>query len=175
MEHTFTLQDRDGQPHTYTVQLHRGSEGAPLALQLLALVVEPVAAGAGPVIVQGLGNTKGKGAAAVAELASDPQLLEALDIPQLSAGVRQALLGLRPAVMYQLLRYTNRDGRPLTSADGRQASALFDQAYAANYVELARALWEVCQANGFFPGLSTLASAARQAVAALPATPASDG
>ena len=33
-------------------------------------------------------------------------------------------------------------------------------------LEIARALFEVCKANGFFPGLASLASAARKALAA---------
>lgn len=171
-EHRFTLTDAEGASHTYTVQPHPGSEGAPLALGLLSLVVEPLAAGAGPVLVQGLGKVQGKGKAALGALLTDPQLLEALDLQALSSGVRAAMVGMRPAVMYQLLRYTNRDGKPLVTNDGRPTSA-YDEAYARNYMELGRALWEVASFNAFFPALSTIADAARRAVAAMPATPAS--
>lgn len=174
MEHNFTLTDAQGEQHTYTVSPHRGSEGAPLALQLLALVVEPLAAGAGPVIIQGLGKVQGKGKAALVALATDPELLEALDLQQLGAGVRSAMLQLRPALIAQVLRYTNRDGKPLIASGGKPTS-LYDRAYARNYMELGRALWEVASFNGFFPALSTLADVARRAAAATPGTPESAG
>jgi len=167
-EHTFTLTDADGTSHTYTVQPHRGSEGAPLALQLLALVVEPLATGAGPVVVEGLGKVQGKGRDALESLLTDPELLAALDLQALARGVRTAMLGLSPAIMLALLRYTNRDGKPLVAPDGKPTGS-YDSAYARNYMELGRALWEVASFNGFFPALGTIAAAARKAVAAMPA------
>lgn len=168
-EHTFTCTDANGDEHHYDVAPHRGSEGAPLALMLLSLVVEPLATGAGPVAIQGLGKTKGKGKAALAELLTDPDLLAELDLAALSKGVRTAMLGLKPALLYNVLRYTNRDGKPLVS-NALQPTSLYDAAYARNYMELGAALWEVAKWNGFFPALSTIADGARKAVAALPAT-----
>ena len=173
LEHTFTCADADGTEHTYTVQPHRGHEGAPLALQLLSLVVEPIATGAGPVVVQGLGKVRGKGKAALQQLATDPELLEALDLAALARGVKLALLGLRPAFLYAVLRYTNRDGKPLVT-DAGKPTGTFDSAYARNYAELGKAMWEVAQWNGFFPALDTIAAVARKAVAAMPETIASD-
>lgn len=174
MDHTFTLSDADGTPHTYTVQPHRGHQGAPLALQLLALVVEPLAVGAGPVIMDGLGRTKGKPGGAIAQLLDDDQVLQSLDLEALARGVRTAMLGLRLQLMLDVLRYTNRDGKPLVT-DALQPTGTFDVAFARNYQELGLALWEVARFNGFFPALSTIAGAARTAAAALPATRGSGG
>jgi len=168
VERTFTVTGPEGIEHRYTVTRHRGSEGMVLCQQLLALVVEPVAAGIGPVVVAAA--QKG----GVGGLLDSPDALAALDFAALSRGLRGALLGLPPATVMACLRYTNRDGKPLVAADGK-ATSTFDEAYAGNYVELGVVLWEVCTYNGFFPGLDTFASAARKALAAMPATPASPG
>ncbi len=168
MEHTFNLPDSSGVSHAYTLTRHRGSEGMPLCQQILGLVVEPLAAGAGPLVMGAVSKGGAKG------LLDSPAALEALDFGALARGVRSSLLSPPTPTVLALLRYTNRDGKPLVSDDGR-ATAAFDLAYAGNYMELGRAMWESCAHNGFFPGLDTFASVARQALAAMPETAKSAG
>lgn len=164
MEHTLQITGPHGQMQSYTVTKHRGSEGMGICRQILALAVEPVLAGLGPVAAAAFA-TKGAGAL------DNPAVLAALDFGALSRGIKAALLGLPDALVLSVLRYTNRNGKPLVGPDGR-ATAAFDEAYAANYDELGVVLWEVCRLNGFFPGLDTFESVARRALAAMPATPA---
>lgn len=164
MDITLHLTGPGGQTQLYTVTRHRGSEGMGICRQLLALVVEPLASGLGPVAAAAFA-TKGVGAL------DNPAVLAALDFGALSRGIKAALLGLPDALVLAVLRYTNRNGKPLVGPDGR-ATAAFDEAYAANYDELGAALWEVCRINGFFPGLDTFVSAARKALEASRETPA---
>lgn len=172
MEHTTQIADASGTLHTYTITPHRGSEGMVLTQQLLALVIEPVAAGLGPMAVAAF--TRG----GVSAVLDSPDIMSALDFGALARGVRSALLGLPAPTVLALLRYTNRDGKPLVGDDGRATTA-FDVAYARNYAELGKILWGVCAFNGFFPGLDTFASVAREAMgklrAATPETPAKPG
>lgn len=175
MELTFVCNDADGNPHSYTLTPHRGSEGAPIAMRLLGLVVEPLALGAGPILIEGMGKLAGKGegkGAAIAALLDDPDLLRALDLSALSRGVRQALMGLQPSLQYHVLRYVNRDGKPLISesAGDLRATGTFDSAYARNYLELGSALWQAAQLNGFFPGLSIIGELAKEAASAVQET-----
>lgn len=165
-EQVFTLKDSGGQAHRYELTLHRGSEGMATALQLLSLVIEPLAVGVGPLIVQA---TMSKGVQAAL---TDAAMLGSLDLDGLAKGIRGALSGARPSLILDVLRYTNRDGKPLVGPDGK-ATGAFDEAYARNYAELASALWEACKANAFFPGLDFFASVARKAQRAVAAPLAS--
>ena len=143
MEHSFSLPDASGTAHHYTVAPHRGAEGAPLALSLMSLVVEPLATGAGPGLVDAIGSAESVGDVDMASIA------KSLDLPGLSKGLRTAMTGLSIPLMCRLLKYVNRDGKPLVS-DGIPTGA-FDAAYSRNYMELGRALWKVASYNGFFP------------------------
>lgn len=168
MEHHATILDASGASHVYTITRHRGSEGAPLCQHLLALVIEPIAAGAGPMVVRAVtaGGVKG--------LLENPEVLGALDFGALSRGIRSSLLSLPMPTVLAVLRYTNRDGKPLV-ADNGQATPAFDEAYAGNYTELGQALWGACSHNGFFPGLDTFGRVAKKALAAMRETPKSAG
>jgi hypothetical protein len=168
MEHVFTLTDADGNPHTYAVTRHRGSEGYGLAQLLLGLVLEPLAAAAGPPIVAAV--TRG----GLGVVLDDPAILAALDLAGLARALRGSLLGLSDATIGSILRYVNRDGKPLIG-EGNRPTGVFDAAYAGNYAELGAVLWEVVRYNRFFPGLDTFADAARKALAAKPGTPTNGG
>ena len=176
MEHTFTVKDATGTSHTYTLQRHRGSEGAPIALRMLATIVEPLAVGAGKPMIAGLGKIRGKGLtgiAAFSALAALPEVQAAVDMEKLGRSAAAAVTTMRLPFMLQVLLYTNRDGKPLV--DSGQASGHFDQAYAANYTELGTALYKVCSVNGFFPGLSTIADGVSKALKTEGEPPKSDG
>ncbi len=168
-EHSFTLKDAAQQPHTYTVTRHRGSEGLPLVMQVSAFVVEPIAAGLGPMLLGALqasggarGASKGTGHV-LRRILDNPEVLASLDLKALAGGVRVALLGLPVSSLYAILAVTNRDGKPLVA--GGKATPAFDEAYAGNYIELGYALFEVAQYNGFFPELGTFVADAKKALA----------
>lgn len=167
MEHVFTLTSAQGTSHTYMMQPHRGSEGAPLAVRLSALVVDPLVTGLGSILLEGLA-----GGFSPSQMVIDADTVARLNMAQISAGVRGALLGIKPDLMCAVLKYTNRDGKPLVSPEGKPTMA-YDGAYSCNYLELARALWEVARFNGFFPGLSTAISAAAKVSAATQEPPES--
>lgn len=173
--HEFRLTDAAGQPHLYEIDLHRGSEGLRLSLQLGSLLVEPLAAAVGPML-PGMIEAAVKGGkldkqALAASLLDDPDTLRSLDLSGVGRAVQQAALSLPDETVYAVLRYTNRDGKPLV-ASGR-ATLDFDAAYQGNYGELLRAVWEVARANGFFPGLGTWLDGAKKAREAAPAPRAS--
>lgn len=153
MEHSFTLTDAWGVPHHYTVNQHRGGEGASLALALLSLVVEPLVAGLGPSVIAAMGEAQGIKDVDLSALAAG------LNVDGLSSGLKAAMAGLSVPLMCRLLAYVNRDGKPLVTPDGRPSGA-FDSGFSRNYTELGRALWEVASYNGFFPGFDSISGAA---------------
>lgn len=159
----FTATDAAGQTHRYDVTLHRGSEGQRLALKLSALLLEPLAEALGPVLLDGIGNLgksvedTGTKAGIFARLLDSPDVLAAVDMPAVGRAAERALLGIDDATIYDVLRYTNRDGQPLVDAR-KLPTAAYDEAFAANYTELGRAIWGAARVNGFFPALGTSGS-----------------
>ena len=128
-----TIADDNGGAHHYLIALHPAAEGQRVVLQLMGLLAGPlaelVAAG-----VQGGG------------LSSD------VDFQGIGRQLGAVLLSdAPPRLVRELLRYANRDGRPLNN-DGD-----FNAAYTGNYGELMMALKEVVQANRFLP-LSRISS-----------------
>lgn len=140
--HKLTIDDDQGQPHNYLIGAHPASEGLRLASRLFALVGAPFG-----------------------------QLLDVLvsrgeeadvDLGGISSDLARALLEAdMPALTRDLLRYTHRDGVDLGNA------VLIDAAYQANYGELAEALAEVVEANGFARFFSRLAKRAGRGVGGL--------
>jgi len=160
MDHVFTLIDSDGESHEYTVTQHGGAEGGSLARYVGALLVQPFITGLGPMLptiiesAGGLDAAMSAGADGLLSAVMDStEAMESVDLMALSKGVQAALTGLPDSKLYQILKYTNRDGKPLTK--GGKASRTYNKGYARNYTELARAIYEVCQYNGFFPGIGT--------------------
>lgn len=138
--HTFELNDGQGQAHRYTCALHPPSrDGVALALDLAALGLEPVAR-----LAQGV--LKDAKVESVQALLDDKTLFERLDLAKVGADLRAALLMPQAATLpRRLLSNTTRDGKDLGT------DFAFDEAYAGNYLELAKALWEVVRANRFLP------------------------
>lgn len=163
---TFSLQDAQGTSHVYECTRHRGSEGLPLAMLLGSLIVEPLAAAVGPVLTTTLESVSGQGdkGAVLEAVLDNPDALKALDLPGVARAVQAAMVALPESTVYSLLRYTNRDGKPLV--DQGRPSETFERAYPGNYMELLKALWEVARWNGFFPALGTFLSAAKKAAGA---------
>jgi hypothetical protein len=139
---TFSVPDRSGVVHHYTLDLHGGTEGFGISASLLAAGL--------PALAEGLqGIIADSGAATVAELLDSPaamRLLKAGDVAErLQAALRSLDLGaLAPVV----LKHTQRDGERLSNR------AVFDRVYQGNYDELYQALWRVTMLNGFLPGSS---------------------
>lgn len=162
-ERTFTLSHADGTQHQYVCQRHRGSAGLALCQKLSGAAIEPLVAGLGPVLlvlVKSLG-IDGLKSLSLEMVLDHPEILDAIHPEKLAVSMREALMSLQPGDAYSILEFTNRDGKPL--ANNGQATQSFDEAYAGNYLELARALWEVCTHNRFFPGLGTLVDSGRKA------------
>lgn len=159
LEHQFTCRDAAGEIHNYTCTRHRGSEGMGITLQLSSLVIEPLVTAAGPAIIQAM---REDGIKSLKDFD-----FETLNFPMIASTLRQLLGRLPPQLIYECFRYTNRDNQPLVRPEtSAKPSAHFDEAFAGNYLEIAKAAWEVCEANGFFPGLDSLASVAEKALSA---------
>lgn len=161
-EFSFQCTDDQGQRWKYDLQRHRASEGQAIVRKIGALVVEPVASALGPAGVA-MFLAKGKEG-----LLDDPEILKSVDMAALGAGARSAIEALDDALIFSVLRYTNRDGKPLIGDTGRP-TALYDTVYAGNYGELVTAVWEVCRVNRFFPALDSIESVAKAGRAALAA------
>ena len=122
-----TIADDNSGAHHYLIALHPAAEGQRVVLQLMGLLAGPlaelVAAG-----VQGGG------------LSAD------VDFQGIGRQLGAVLLSdAPPRLVRELLRYANRDGRPLSNDHD------FNVAYTGNYGELMMALKEVVQANRFLP------------------------
>lgn len=176
----FILLDSRGNAHRYDVTLHRGSEGQMLALRLSALLLEPLAEAVGPVVLGSLegvmqavegGDNAGK--KVLAAILDDPAILASIDASAVGRAAASSLRAIDEASIFNLLRYTNRDGEPLIDGRSGRPTVTYDTAYAGNYMELGRALWQVAQVNGFFPALGTSGGASKKASSRAPAQPGS--
>ena len=160
---TATVKDAEVKPHRYEVQLHPGTEGYRLANGLTK-----TASGAIGELLVGANLDKATGGL--------DDALDAVDISRLGPALQQALGGLPQPIVMQVLKYTNRDGKPLSDP------AVFDVAYRRNYFEVIAALYLVCRFNRFFPvpdslwdGLAGMAAKAKDKVLAGPSgTPESN-
>ena len=66
--------------------------------------------------------------------------------------VKRSILSMPMSTLVRdILRFTWRDGNSLSN------DVFYNAAYVRNYAELMSAVWEVSQANRFFPRLSTSA------------------
>ena len=137
-----SLLDDLGQSHAYLVLPHPAAEGMKLASRLFALVGSPF----------------GK---LLDSLTSGSEEVE-IDFGGISGELAQAVLSADlPQMVRDLLRHTHRDGVDLADP------VMIDVAYSANYGELAEALAEVVEANGFVRFFSRLAKRAGRGMGGL--------
>jgi hypothetical protein len=137
-----SLDDDQGQPHSYLIGAHPASEGLRLASRLFALVGAPF----------------GK---LLDVLVSSGEEAD-VDLGGISSQLSRALLEAdMPALVKDLLRYTHRDGVDLANG------VMLDTIYQANYGELADALAEVVEVNGFARFFSRLAKRAGRGMGGL--------
>lgn len=169
--HTFTLHDARGKAHSYLVYEHPPDEGMPILYELLALGAPSLMALASAALKVGdlatlLAALRPAGPedadGEVSSGADDAKelraLLDGLDLPALGHEIQRALsMGRAPQLTRKILSKALRDGQRL-SGDGE-----FNVAFQANYVEMLRAVWEICQINRFFPQLSMSESSPTEA------------
>lgn len=128
------INDDDGRPHDYRIVPFGASEGWRLAVALFALVGGSL----GKLLSGLLGSGKG------ADLG---KLLDAdLDLGAIVRDLAEALMsaeGNGEQLLKRLLRNVTRDGKSLENV------AVFDQAYQANYGELAEVIVWAVEVNGF--------------------------
>lgn len=137
-----SLLDDLGQSHAYLVLPHPAAEGLKLASRLFALVGSPF----------------GK---LLDSLTSGSEETE-IDFGGISGELAQAVLSADlPQLVRDLLRHTHRDGVDLAEP------VMIDVAYSANYGELAEALAEVVEVNGFVRFFSRLAKRAGRGLGGL--------
>ena len=160
--HAFTIKDSDGEEHEYSTISHPPTEGMSILWTLIALGGEPLARLAQSVIADAL-QAGGEEAADVIEVVEDEVKisdrmmsiigdieLNSIDFTGAARDLRLVMSQLPlNELVHKLLKYTTRDGKPLTSKTN------FDQAYTANYFEMLNACWRVIASNGFLPQLVT--------------------
>jgi hypothetical protein len=147
---SFTVEDADGNSHTYICIRHNGANGIPVALKLGAVVIRPLVAAFGAVLKSGK----------LSDLAAGNVDLERFDADSIGAAL-EGVLGSKDAfgLISQVMANTTRDGKKIekTGLD----------AYAGNYFDLLMALKEVVRINGFLPlpGISTILGKVRATLA----------
>jgi len=154
----FILEDAKGNPHEYTVQPHKSSEGTRLCLRILGMAGEPigrlVSSNLGDLIelVKGAQTGEGKGLDTRIDLDQIMAQIKTLDLDfaQIVRDLQQSIALAGDEKLFQsLFAHTYRDGNPLAK------QAVYESAYVANYMEQFQAAWAVIQANGFLPFFST--------------------
>jgi len=137
-----TIDDDAGQPHNYLIGAHPASEGLRLASRLFALVGAPFGQLLDVLVSRG----------------EDAEI----DLGGISSQLAKALIEAdMPALTRDLLRHTHRDGVDLGNA------TMIDVVFQGNYGELADALAEVVEVNGFARFFSRLAKRAGRGMGGL--------
>jgi len=148
------VHDYAGNPHTYTVVLHKPSEGMQISYEMIRA--------GGPALPRLIGlvlsddGVLKKLADAAESLKSDDKNLDLADIVKLvsdhvdlraaGADLESVLASLDgPSLARRILSRSLRDGAAL----GNDTN--FDTAYAGNYAEMWLAVVKIAQANRFFP------------------------
>lgn len=144
---TFELTGADGKSHSYVCTPHPAGEGTALMLDLMGIAGEPLAriieSKGAQLIEQFMGG----------EISLDSnvsELVQGVEWARLARDVRSAIAVSGGAKLFvEILKYTHRDGVPLTQAG-------FDIAYQQNYGELIQAVAHVVKANGFLGFIGSL-------------------
>lgn len=173
----FTCVGADGASHQYETQQHKAELGLGITMQLSGLVIGPITEAIGPMASSLIEQTQEEAQeaadngedASVVERLNLGEIIKLVDFSKVAASVQLALQQLPITTIYAVLRYTNRDGDGLIDSLGKPTPA-FNDGYRANYLELFRAVWEVCRVNRFFPGLDSFESVAGGALSTLTAS-----
>jgi len=175
--HTFTLTDADGQQHSYSVDPHTPTDGFGVCSRVAAAVIDPLAGTALAALAKtvplairrGVGSD---GKLDVAAIMDDPEIVEALsglDFANAGKGLRRAVESIDLHLVRDILRHTNRGGKPLSS------DLHFDTAYQRNYGEMFKAAWKVGGYNRFFELLDGFGALVQTLRAQVGAAQSSDG
>ena len=141
------LTDADGKPHTYTIVPFGATEGSAVLWQLLAMGSEPIARLASGALAAGDGMS-------LRALMDDPAVLDrmrkTIDIAGVGADIRSTIRSTNmQAIQASLVSRCTRDAKSLANPTH------FDVAFARNYIELGKLLWEVIKLNRFLGQLAT--------------------
>ncbi len=148
-EHTFTVGG-----HVYTVTQHPPTEGYDIVVRLLAAVSDPLASTLGPAVQGVLEALDGTTSVLDIDTGAVASAIDSIDWGVAGPALQRAIPHLSLPMVRKILRYTWRG--ELNLAD----DSAFDAAFARNYGELFKAVYEVVRFNGFFPLLDTFATAA---------------
>ena len=143
-DHTFELEDSDGQLHEYRVDTHPTREGSMLMLRLSALLSEPMLHAIRLGFKQMDRQDRAMGDIDIAAI------MEEADLDDLGGSLRAALSGLSAADLHEFFAHSYRDGEPL------QNVATYDSAYQGNWGEWMKALIRIIRVNGFMDFLSSM-------------------
>jgi len=167
MFHQFTLEDADGNPHSYEVQPHAPTDGFRVCSRIAAAIIDPLAGTALSALVKTVPAAlkrarQSDGSLNVDAILDDPEIMDglgSLDFSSTGPGLRRAVESLDLDLVRDVLRFTTRDGKPLS------ADLHFDTAYQRNYGELMKAVWKVGAHNRFFGPLDGFGALVRGAMA----------
>ena len=144
----FQLVDSEGKPHEYILTLHHASEGAGIALQIMALVSGPIAE-ALVALLGSEGALQRFAEQGVADISLDDlgAALGDVSLGDLATQLAKALGDKATAklITSDLMKHAHRDGKPLSIQTN------YDLAFTGNYLELFKLAMEVVKLNGFLP------------------------
>lgn len=158
--HEFTLTDARGAEHSYLVQEHPAGDGCAIFYELMGLGMPTLLGLLGAALkseelirdVLAAMSAKSDEDAPPFDWQDLARKLGELELEKVGQEIGRALAtGKAPALTRALLSKTHRDGKLLNGA-------AFDLAYQANYWEMVRAIFKVCQVNRFLGDFSTLPS-----------------
>ena len=165
--HEFTIKDADGKPHRYDVMPHTPTDGFSVCSRVAAAVIDPMAGTGLSVLAKTVPaalkrGSKPGGGFDMGAVIDDPELMEGLaelDFSTTGPALQRAVERMDLKLVQDILRYTNRDGKDLSSGVN------FDTAYARNYTELFVAAWKVGNFNRFFGPLDGFGGLVQTAMA----------
>jgi hypothetical protein len=126
----FTLEDSEGESHTYQLTLHSPLDGGLKIVNRLVTVLS------GPLVKVIRTFVDGN-------VGLDSEMTEVLSNIELEDEIKSCISEMDEDMIHEIMKKVNRDGEDL---DKEHA---FNRAYRGNYGELMEAVWEVVRANGF--------------------------
>jgi hypothetical protein len=143
--HKFTLADREGMEHAYQCTEHPADEGFDLQLDLAEIM-----ATVPPVILAGLEAMESMDSEEAAKQGQGPTppSFNPATLAGAAAAVPQAIAkagGSR--LVIRILKHTKRQAAEGSNFQALSSELQRDEAYAGNYAEMYKAIWEVVKAN----------------------------